>query len=74
MDAERDGDNCNALRTDSPFKLGGEPGAREQRVCSHATMSRLENALSWPEAACMTSALVDLFCCFFPDRSRDRHP
>ena len=62
-----DADDCDALRTDTLFKLAvGQAPESGRALCSQPTMSRLENAPSRIEVARMTAAQVDLFCRSFP--------
>ena len=56
-----DADDCDALRTNSPFKLAvGRAPERGRALCSQSTMSRLENAPSRIAMVRMTAALADI--------------
>ncbi len=62
-----DADDCDALREDPLFKLAvGRAPESGRDLCSQPSMSRLENAPSRSEVACLTAALVDIFCRSFP--------
>jgi hypothetical protein len=62
-----DGNDLDRLRDDPLLKLAvGRCPESGDALCSQSTMSRLENMPSRREAARMTAALIDQFCCSFP--------
>jgi hypothetical protein len=62
-----DGNDLDRLRGDPLLKLAvGRCSESGGDLCSQATMSRLENMPSCREAARLTAAMIDQFCCSFP--------
>ena len=57
-----DGDDFHFLRSDPAFKLAyGRPPDTEADLCSHATVSRCENAPTLKGIVRLTYALIDIW-------------